>query len=103
MVIASLCLHNLCLIHADEFDMNWVRSVEEELKKTSLQNFDDFREVDLFDVLESDNSEIENIQRKVVQIEFNDIDTSEMDMIFELEENVAEPRENRDERTNFLY
>ena len=54
-------------------------------------------------MLESDNSEIENIQRKVVQIEFNDIDTSEMDMIFELEENVAEPREDRDERTNFLY
>ena len=33
MVTACLCLHNLCLIHADEFDINWARNVEEELKK----------------------------------------------------------------------
>ena len=25
MVTACLCLHNLCFIHADEFDMNWAR------------------------------------------------------------------------------
>ena len=36
MVTACLCLHNLCLIHVEEFDMNWARSAEEELKKTSL-------------------------------------------------------------------
>ena len=29
MVTACLCLHNLCLIHVDEFDMNWAKSVEE--------------------------------------------------------------------------
>ena len=37
MVTACICLHNLCLIDADEFDMNWARNVEEELKKKSLQ------------------------------------------------------------------
>ena len=26
MITACLYLHNLCLIHADEFDMNWARS-----------------------------------------------------------------------------
>ena len=62
MVIACLCLDNLCLIHADEFDMNWVRSAEEKLKKTSLQNFGDFRDVNLFHVLESGISEVMNIQ-----------------------------------------
>jgi hypothetical protein len=61
MVTTCLCLHNLCLIHADEFDMNWARSDEEELKKTFLQNIGDFRDVNLFHVLESDISEIKNI------------------------------------------
>ena len=41
MVTACLYLHNLCIIHADKFDMNWARSAEKELKKTSLQNFGD--------------------------------------------------------------
>jgi len=61
MVTTCLCLHNLCLIHADEFDMNWARSDEEELKKTFLQNIGDFRDVNLFHELESGISEIKNI------------------------------------------
>ena len=31
MVIVCLCLHNLCLIYADGFDMNWARKVEENI------------------------------------------------------------------------
>jgi hypothetical protein len=54
----------------------------------------------MFYVLESDISEMKNIQREVVQIEFNDIDTSDMDIAFELEENVAETIGDRDKRTN---
>jgi len=99
MVTACLCLHNLCVIHADEFDMNWAKSVEEDLKKTSLQYFCDFRDMDMFYVLESGISEMRNIQREIVQIEFNDIDTNEMDIVFELEKNVVETRGDRDERT----
>ena len=53
-------------------------------------------------MLEFDISEMRNIQRGVVQIEFNDIDTSEMDMTFELEENVVETRGDRDERTKIM-
>ena len=82
IVTACICLFNLCLIHAVEFDINWARSTEEELTKTSLQNFGEFRDADWFNVLKSSFSEMKNIQREVVQIEFNDVDTNEMDMVF---------------------
>jgi hypothetical protein len=26
MITACLCLHNLCIIHADEFEINWAKS-----------------------------------------------------------------------------
>jgi hypothetical protein len=61
MVTACLCLHNLCLIHIDKFDMNWAKNAEEELKKTSLQYFGDFRDVNMFYVLESGISDMKNI------------------------------------------
>ena len=61
--------------------------------KTSLQSFGDFRNVDLFYVLESGISEMKNIQREIVQIEFNDIDTHEMDMVFELKEMFLKQKE----------
>lgn len=48
--------------------------------------------MNLFNVLESDIYKMKNIQREIIQIEFNNIDTSEMNMTFELEENVAETR-----------
>jgi hypothetical protein len=102
MVTACLCLHNLCLIHGDEFDLNWARSAEEELKKASQESFGDFRDVDLFHVLQSGISEMKNIQREVVQIEFNDIGTSEMDMAVEVEENGDETRGDREERSKIL-
>ena len=51
----------------------------------------------------SDISEMRNIQREVVQIEINDIDTSKMDMTFELEEHIAETREERDERIQIMF
>ena len=65
-ITARLCLYNLCLIHADEFDINRTINVEKELKKTYLQNFGDFRDVDLFYMLESGISEMMNIQIEVV-------------------------------------
>ena len=70
--------------------------------KTSLQSFGDFRNVDLFYVLESGISEMKNIQREIVQIEFNDIDTHEMDMVFELKENNPETKGDRDEKTKIM-
>jgi hypothetical protein len=35
IVTTCLCLHNLCIIHGDEFDLNWAKSAEEDMKKTS--------------------------------------------------------------------
>ena len=72
------------------------------MKKTFLQNFGDFRAVDLFHVLEFGISEMRNIQREVVQIKYNNIDTNEMEMVFELEENVTETRGDRDERKKIM-
>jgi hypothetical protein len=28
IVIATLCLHNLCIIHGDAFDMDWAREAK---------------------------------------------------------------------------
>ena len=100
MVTACLCLHNLCVIHGDEFDLNWARNAEEELKKASEESFGNFRDVDLFHVLQSGISEMRNIQREVVQTEFNDIGTNERDM--DVEENDAETRGDREERSKML-
>ena len=50
-------------------------------------------------MLESDFKEMRNIQKEVVQIEFNDIDTIEMNMAFELEKNVIETKGDKYERT----
>ena len=33
IVIASLCLHNLCILENDDFDMNWARSTKEKLER----------------------------------------------------------------------
>ena len=33
IVTASLCLHNLCILENDDFDMDWARSAEEELQR----------------------------------------------------------------------
>ena len=33
IVTASLCLRNLCILENDDFDMDWARSVEEELQR----------------------------------------------------------------------
>ena len=48
--------------------------------------------MNLFNVLESEIYKMKNIQSEIIQIGFNNIDTSEMNMTFELEENVAETR-----------
>jgi hypothetical protein len=52
IVTTCLCLHNLCIIHGDEFDMNWTKSAEEDMKKTSSKSFGDLRNTDMFHVLE---------------------------------------------------
>ena len=53
-------------------------------------------------MLEFGISEMRNIQREVVQIKYNNIDTNEMEMVFELEENVTETRGDRDERKKIM-
>lgn len=70
MVTACLCLHSLCKIHGNEFDVNEAKSIEEELKKVFLQNFGDFGNPDLLHVLGFGIIEMTNIQVEVVQVEY---------------------------------
>jgi hypothetical protein len=43
IVTTCLCLHNLCIIHGEEFDLNWAKSAKENMKKTSSKSFSDLR------------------------------------------------------------
>ena len=53
-------------------------------------------------MLESGISEMKNMQREVVQIKFNGIDTNELDMPFEFENYIAETRGDRVKRTKII-
>jgi len=66
IVTTSLCFNNLCIIHGDEFDLNWAKSVEEDMKRTSLKTFGDLRNIDTFHVLEAGIAKMRKIQNQEV-------------------------------------
>jgi hypothetical protein len=66
-------LHNLYVIHGDEFDLNWAKSAEENTKKISPESFCDLRNADMFYVLEASIAEMRKAQKQVVQVEFTDL------------------------------
>ena len=72
IVTAYLCLHNLCIIYGKEFDFDWARMAEEGMKKTQAESFGDLKNTDRFYALEASILEMRNIQKQVVQVEFND-------------------------------
>jgi len=72
IVTACLCLHNLCITHGEEFDFDWAKAAEEDMKKTRAESFADLRNADRFYALEASILEMKNIQKQVVQVEFND-------------------------------
>ena len=39
IVTACICLHNLCLIHSDGFDMQWAKQAKEEMEWTRIRVF----------------------------------------------------------------
>ena len=67
-VTACLCLHNLCIIYGDEFDLNWAKCAKEDMKKTSLETFGDLKNIDTFHVLEAGIVEMRKIQNEEVQV-----------------------------------
>jgi len=96
-VTACLCFHNLCIIHGEEFDFDWIRTVEEDIKKTRVESFGDLRNADTFYVLEANILEMRNMQKQVVQVEFNDPMKNDI-TIFEDIEIGCESRVDREER-----
>ena len=100
IVTACLCLHNLCIIHGDEFDLNWAKCAEEDMKRTSLETFGDLINIDTFHVLEADIAEMKKLQNGKVQVEFNDHvenDTSNLDIV-QFKKKVVETRVDRKEK-----
>jgi hypothetical protein len=50
VVIACICLHNLCLIYTNGFDMRWAKQVEEEIEQTRLGIFGKLHNIDMFHI-----------------------------------------------------
>ena len=64
IVTTSLCLHNLCILENDEFDMNWARSAEEELQREANIALDRMHERDRFMSLELSLKKMKELQNQ---------------------------------------
>jgi len=64
IITASICLHNLCIIEDDEFDMDWAKAAEIELQEEANKALGNMHETDMFHVLESSLKEMREIQKK---------------------------------------
>ena len=64
IVTASLCLHNLCILENDDFDMDWAKSVEEELQRKTNMALGRIHERDRFMSLESSLKEMKELQNQ---------------------------------------
>ena len=64
IVTASLCLHNLCILENDDFDMDWARSAEEELQREANMALGRMHERDRFMSLECSLKEMKELQNQ---------------------------------------
>ena len=64
IITASLCLHNLCILENDDFDMDWARSAEEELQREANMTLGRMHERDRFMSLESLLKEMKELQNQ---------------------------------------
>ena len=64
IVTASLCLHNLCILENDDFDMDWARSAKEELQREANMALGRMHERDRFMSLESSLKEMKELQNQ---------------------------------------
>ena len=46
LVTACICLHNLCIIHGDGFNMQWAREAQQDLQESTNQNFGNLNNVE---------------------------------------------------------
>ena len=64
IVIASLCLHNLCILENDDFDMDWARNSKEELQRETNMALGRMHESDRFMSLKSSLKEMKELQNQ---------------------------------------
>jgi len=50
IVITTLCLHNLCIIHGDAFDMDWARKAKMEMQTNFFGELWIFQKKDMFHI-----------------------------------------------------
>jgi hypothetical protein len=48
LVTACICLHNLCIIHKDKFDLDWAKEGERLMQRESLERIWQFEKPDIF-------------------------------------------------------
>jgi len=48
LVTACICLHNLCIIHGDEFDMQWAKEAEKLMEAERDATFGQLKSADIF-------------------------------------------------------
>ena len=80
IVTACICLHNLCLIHIDGFDMQWVKQAEEDMKRIRIEVFDKLHNNDMFHIAETSISQMQALQKLKISIQQNVEDGSDDDM-----------------------
>ncbi len=63
IVTATLCLHNMCILENDKFDMDWAKVAEKELQDEANKKLGNFQVRDMFHVLESSLREMRELQK----------------------------------------
>ena len=60
---ASHCLHNLCIIQNNEFNMKWAILAEKDLQEETNMSFGNLQNIDMFKVLEAFLREMRELQK----------------------------------------
>ena len=63
IVTVVLCLHNLCIIEKDEFNMEWAVDAEKDLQDNVNRSLGNLQNIDMFKALETSLREIRELQK----------------------------------------
>ena len=63
IVTAALCLHNLCIIQNDEYNMEWELDAEKELQEEANRSLGNLQHIDMFKALEESLREMRELQK----------------------------------------
>ena len=77
VISACICLHNLCIIHGDGFDMQWAKKAELDLRRTQSCVLGDLRNTDMFHIAQESIKQMKMLQKPKIRIEHVDDDRSD--------------------------